>query len=332
MKHFLIIQTAFIGDVILATPVIEALHTEYPEASIDFLLRKGNEGLLKGHPYLNELLVWDKKGSKYINMMRMIRKIRSGKYDTVINLHRFLNTGLITILSGARHTVGFSKNPLSFLFSRRLPHIIDTYQGKLHETDRNLMLVRHLVKEPKRLMPRLYPSDADFEKTREQQPYITISPTSVWFTKQYPFDKWIELLNMTDPGIKIILLGGKDDVKACEYIRSKTTHENTFVSAGRLSFLESAALMKSALMNYSNDSAPLHLASAMNAPVTAVFCSTIPAFGFGPLSDVSHIIETNEKLDCRPCGIHGFRKCPKGHFKCADIDPIMLLKTISSSE
>jgi len=76
-------------------------------------------------------------------------------------------------------------------------------------------------------------------------------------------------------------------------------------------------LMQGAIMNYVNDSAPLHLASAMNAPVTALFCSTIPAFGFGPLSDVRYVVETEEKLSCRPCGLHGYRACPQGHFKCA---------------
>jgi len=77
--------------------------------------------------------------------------------------------------------------------------------------------------------------------------------------------------------------------------------------------------MSEAKMNYTNDSAPMHLCSAMNAPVTAVFCSTIPEFGFGPLSEKSFIVETHEKLDCRPCGLHGYNQCPKGHFKCGNI-------------
>ena len=70
-------------------------------------------------------------------------------------------------------------------------------------------------------------------------------------------------------------------------------------------------------MNYVNDSAPLHIASAMNAPVTAVFCSTVPSFGFGPLRENGRVVETPEDLDCRPCGLHGHRECPKGHFRCA---------------
>ena len=82
--------------------------------------------------------------------------------------------------------------------------------------------------------------------------------------------------------------------------------------------LQSAALMEGALMNYVNDSAPMHLASAMNAPTTAIFCSTIPAFGFGPLSDNCVVIESSQKLNCRPCGIHGSKFCPEKHFNCAE--------------
>ena len=89
--------------------------------------------------------------------------------------------------------------------------------------------------------------------------------------------------------------------------------------SGQLSLLQSAALMKGAQMNYVNDSGPLHLCSAMDAPVTAFFCSTIPGFGFGPLSSVKVVLETKEELSCRPCGMHGKSACPLGHFACGNI-------------
>jgi len=115
----------------------------------------------------------------------------------------------------------------------------------------------------------------------------------------------------------IYLLGAPSDFETCEWIIKNSAHKNVINLAGKLTFLESAALMKSAQMNYTNDSAPLHIASAMNAPVRAVFCSTVPSFGFGPLSDNSKTIETKVQLDCKPCGLHGYATCPKGHFKCA---------------
>lgn len=319
MNRFLIIQTAFIGDVILATPVIEALHAAYPDASIDFLLRKGNEGLLEEHPFLSEVIIWDKKAGKYAQLLKVVKYLRSKRYDVVINLQRFMTTGVITAFSGAKQTIGFSKNPMSVFFTKRFPHIIDISNGRVHEVDRNLLLVDGLVHNKRRINPKLYPSKSHFEKVATDRRYATISPTSVWFTKQYPMTKWVEVINAINPATRVFLLGGGADRGACEEIRGLTTHPDVQVLAGKLSFLESAALMMGATMNYVNDSAPMHLASAMDAPVTAVFCSTIPAFGFGPLSTNSRIAETYEKLDCRPCGLHGYRQCPKGHFKCSNI-------------
>ena len=135
MVKFLIIQTAFIGDVILATPIIEKLHKFYPDSQIDFLLRKGNENLLRNHPYISNLLIWDKKNEKNKNLFRIIKLIRSKKYDYVINLQRFASTGIITAFSGSKIKVGFSKNPFSFLFTRKIKHEIGN--GK-HEIERNI--------------------------------------------------------------------------------------------------------------------------------------------------------------------------------------------------
>jgi heptosyltransferase-2 len=142
-----------------------------------------------------------------------------------------------------------------------------------------------------------------------------MSPASVWFTKQLPVEKWVELIKGTKS--TVYLLGAKGDAALADEIKQQANRDNVYSLTGELSLLQSAALMADAQMNYVNDSAPMHLASAMNAPVTAIFCSTVPYFGFGPLSDESRIIETKERLDCRPCGLHGYKACPKGHFRCA---------------
>ena len=161
---------------------------------------------------------------------------------------------------------------------------------------------------------------ADFSKVRVGSDYVTISPTSVWFTKQWPAEKWVKLINVLPKNIKVFLLGAPTDKDVCGQIATQSNHPLVEVKAGELSLLQSAALMKNAQMNYVNDSAPLHLASSMNAPVTALFLSTVPSFGFTPLSDKSSVLETSEKLACRPCGLHGKSACPLGHFKCAEID------------
>jgi heptosyltransferase-2 len=143
---------------------------------------------------------------------------------------------------------------------------------------------------------------------------------SVWPTKTLPPYKWVELIRAYRshyPENDIYLIGAGEEFGQAEVIRNQSGNERVLNLCGKLSLLQSAALMKRATMNYVNDSAPLHMASAMNAPVTAVYCSTVPRFGFGPLSDVARIVETKLALKCRPCGLHGYRECPLVHFKCA---------------
>ncbi|HRI40116.1 MAG TPA: glycosyltransferase family 9 protein [Bacteroidia bacterium] len=327
MRSCLIIQTAFTGDVILATAVAEKLHTAFPGMPIDFLVRKGNEGLLEHHPYIREVLVWNKREQKTKHLIATARSVRSRKYELVVNLQRFAGSGFISAYSGARYRSGFDKNPLAITYTDRHRHVIG--DGR-HECERNQQLIARWTDDQPAL-PRLYPNDSDFAAIRRftERPFVCIAPGSVWFTKTWPAAQWIKLIQLLlhrEPELRVFLLGAPGEHTLAESIRLSSESGQVHNLAGELSFLESAALMSKAGMNYVNDSAPLHLASAMNAPVTAVFCSTVPEFGFGPLSTRQRVIQTSRQLSCRPCGIHGFRACPKGHFQCATtIDPQELL-------
>jgi len=325
----LIIQTAFIGDVILATPVLEKLHQYFPDAQLDILVRKGTETLFTGHPFLHKVLVFDKKAPKVPTLSAIISEIREQNYDKVINLHRFGSSGFITMLSGAKEKIGFDKNPFSFAYTTKVKHVIGN--GK-HEVDRNLELIASFT-DDKKTQPKLYPSPIDYESMAQYKasPYICIAPSSIWFTKQFPATKWIEFINALNNKYQVYLLGAASDNTLCQQIIEATNGKQVTNLSGKLSFLQSAALMQGAVMNYVNDSAPMHIASAMNAPVTAVYCSTVPSFGFGPLSQKSFIVETEEKLTCRPCGLHGHKVCPQGHFKCATtIKTESLVKVLES--
>jgi heptosyltransferase-2 len=346
MNTILVIQTASIGDVILATSLPEKLHKYFPGSRIDFLVKKGMEGLFHRHPYLNNILLWDKK-KKYRDLIRILTEIRKTRYDLVVNVQRFALTGLLTVLSGSAMTIGFDKNPLSLFFTRRVRHRIAL---GVHEIARNQALIAGLTDEaPEK--PRLYPCQMLDAGSSIQHPassiYYTLSPASLWFTKQFPAERWTELIRHIPEDRTVFLLGSKSDVELCEQIRQDATdtrqkpslssypviqsssHPSLINLAGKLSFLESAALMQGARMNFTNDSAPMHLASAVNAPVTVVFCSTVPEFGFGPLSGDSRIVEVRDKLACRPCGLHGKRSCPEDHFDCAwKIDVSELINAI----
>ena len=317
MKQVLIIQTASIGDAILSTPLAESFRAADDNWAIDILVRKGSETLFTGHPFIRMVWVWDKANGKYAGLWKLLKQIRRVKYDQVINLQRFASTGFLTAFSGAKHTTGFSKNPFSFLFTTKFNHSIGT-NDNLHEIDRNLTLLDSFVKAIRKV--KLYPSESDSQKVAKLKTgkYICIAPASLWETKRLPPEKWTTFIDSLPEDIQVYLIGSNSDEELCNKILKNCVKTAGLNLSGTLSLLQTAALMKDALMNFSNDSAPQHLASAMNAPVATVFCSTVPAFGFGPLSDTSFIIETAQKLTCRPCGLHGHKACPEKHFACAE--------------
>jgi heptosyltransferase-2 len=347
MHRILVIQTAFIGDVVLATALLQNLHAAYPAATIDILVRQGADELFTDHPYINEVHVWNKKKNKYQHLFQIIQNIRRIKYDVVINVQRYLATGIITVLSGAKKTIGFNKNPLSFLFSEVVAHQFgaaaeaaeagarpaaqNSYSAALHETSRNHALLASLTTAPV-AKPALYPSVANFATVQKWQgaPYICMSPGSVWETKKMPAKNWIDLINAVPTNYTIYLMGAPNETALCAEILSGSSREGVINIAGQLNLLEAAALIKGAHLNYVNDSAPMHLASATNAPVAAIYCSTIPAFGYGPLSSVQFVVETLEHLPCKPCGLHGKKACPLGHFNCGhSITTTQLLAPLS---
>lgn len=327
MEKILVIQTASIGDVILVTSLLEKLHHKFPDSQIDLLLKSPNQQLFTQHPFINNLWIWQKDDKKYLRLWDLCDRIRKEKYDVVFCVHRFLSSGIVTLYSGAKKRIGFKKNPLSLFFTHRVEHKIE--KG-IHEVDRNISLLEgYWCKTAPR--PTLYPTKQDYAKTSiyKQGNYYTLSPASLWKTKTLEPEKWIELTNHIPQDSTLYLLGSKQDYELCQYIKKYSQHTNTFNLSGELTLLQSAALMRDAKMNFTNDSAPLHLCTSVNAPVTAVFCSTTTDFGFTPLSDDSLVVEVQPQPKCKPCGLHGAKQCKLGTFECSkNIDINKLIERI----
>lgn len=323
-KKILIIQTAFLGDVVLVTSLIEEVKKYYPKAELHVLVREGAENLLSHNPHIARVLTWTKKQKKVLNLFKTLQIIRMEKFDIIINVQRFFSSGLLTTLANAKVTVGFASNPWSTFFSHKVAHSVPMfYEGKtLHEVQRNFLLLKALKPElelpmAKSIRPKLYFDDRhQTELSKEKKNTIVIAPTSVWFTKQWPTEKWIELLQLIPESYSIFLVGSAADFTSCQQILARSKRSNISNTCGKLSLNQTALLMKTAKRVFCNDSSPQHLASAVNAPQTVVFCSTAPEFGFGPLSDDSVVMQTLN-LTCRPCGIHGHASCPESHYDCA---------------
>ncbi len=323
-KPILVIQTAFIGDTILASAFAKSVHERFPDAPIHFLLRKGNEAVNQGLPFVHKTWVWDKGQGKARALWGIIRELRKYEFRAVFNLHRHFNSGLVTMLVKADAKVGFKQNPLSFAYTHKvdhqIPHMVEGMAW--HEVQRNHQLLHAydatvlLEENPKKLRPVLPILAKHREKTApfKTAPFVVVAPASVWFTKQWPEGRFTELVAKLSATHKVLLVGGPGDKDLCDRVKGASPAVNL---CGQLNLLESAALMEGAARVFVNDSGPLHLASAVNAPTTAVFCSTVPAFGYGPLATDAVVLESPEKLECRPCGLHGHKACPLGHYKCA---------------
>ena len=319
----LVIQTAFIGDAILASSVLESIYAQFPEANLNLLVRSGNDALYKNHPFLKRCWVWNKQKNKILHLIKLIVSIRKERFNAIINLHRHLSSGLISGFSKADYVCGFKQNPCSFLFHYRVSHRLAL---GLHETQRYSELLAEF-EDCRYKKPKLYPdyNSLKLKNLNLQFKYVVIAPGSVWFTKQAPLKLWIELCKKLVLNHTVFIIGAHSDSNICNAIAQSVPECVNVV--GQLSLLDSAALMSGAVMNYVNDSAPLHLCSAVNAPVTVFFCSTVKDFGFGPLSDVQFLIETHQ-LSCRPCGLHGYNACPKKHFKCGE-DLLPYIQSVS---
>ena len=217
MKKFLVIQTASIGDVILATAVAEKLHAYYPGSQIDMMIKKGYDSLFENHPYINKVYSWDKKNHKYRNLFSILKEVRRQRYDLIVNIQRYAATGFVTAFGKAKETSGFNKNPFSMFFTHKVKHQIGV-KG-VHEVDRNQKLIEH-VTDGKAVRPGLYPSETVFEKVKHYKSgrYICVAPCSLWFTKQYPEDLWAHFLRLVPDDLKVYLLGGKDDIALCDRI------------------------------------------------------------------------------------------------------------------
>lgn len=312
----LLIQTAFPGDVILATALVADLAERFPTAELQVLVRKGCEDILADNPHVSEVYSWDKGQQRYRSLLSLGLQLRRQEYDRVYNLQRYASSGWLSWRTGAAFRCGFSSNPFSFSYHRRVAHRIPHphESGFLHEVQRNHLLLDDHVQPVRR--PEIYPSSDDRETARlvaGEEPFIVLAPASNWFTKQWPEESWAELIPRIPVELRILLVGGKADYALGN--RLSKNRANIVNACGLLGFRASAALMDRAWHVFSNDSAPLHLASAVNAPTTAIFCSTLPQLGFGPLADDREVIRA--PLPCCSNGLHGANSCKAGHFQCA---------------
>ncbi len=326
-RKILILQTAFAGDVILTTPLVKGIKQIFPESEIHFVVKPDTSDLLKNNPHIDKIHQYDKRGSEkgLKALLRWMGILRKEDFDVVFVPHRSLRSALLAWGACIPRRIGFHRSAGSFLLTDVVP-----YLNEVHEVERNLQLLRIFGKSETDRHPELYPGP---EEQREVDRFLcemnietgrkmlAVAPGSVWLTKRWLPEGFAEVACEVWRKWRIpsILVGGKEDQYLADRIAGQ---QNEFIlnAIGKLSLLASAELIRRCSAILTNDSAPLHLAVAVGTPVVAIFGPTAPSFGFAPYGEGHRVIQKN--LDCRPCAIHGGKKCPEGHFRCMkDVSP-----------
>ncbi len=312
-KRILIVQTAFIGDVILVTPLIRETKRLFPEAELDILVIPETKSILTNNPHLSNILVFDKKRGKIRSFFTVLSIIKNNNYDLALIPHSSFTTALLITLARIKERVGYSRKLRSFLMTRLV-----TPGKDIHRIERNLSLLHPYGLTDGDWQTELYPSEADMQRAGDltpvtKKPMIAIAPGSVWKTKCWPEEYYTELLKLINNRAEFVFIGARDEEELCNKIL-QTSGCKGIILAGKTSILQSAAVMSKCCCIICNDSGALHLANAMKTRVIAFFGPTVQRFGFFPFREGDLVLET--ELECRPCGHHGPMKCPLKHHNC----------------
>jgi heptosyltransferase-2 len=329
--NILIIHTAFIGDVVLSTSLIKKLKAKYPESRISYVTTPAGASILKNNPLLDEVIAYDKRGShKGLKGLYFLgKRLKYKGYDLAIVPHRYLRSSVLAWLSDSKERIGYENAGGKIFLTKKIP-----YDKSLHEVEKLLSFVDLEWFEDKGL--ELYPGKAEKENidrvwekhALSGKRIVTVAAGSKWFTKRWPveyFNELIEKLSQLE-NVAIILIGGHDELELNLAETDKTVN-----LINKTSLLDVAEIAKRSDIVVTNDSSPIHIASAFEKPyIFAIFGATVRELGFYPWSVNSEIIE-NEGLYCRPCGLHGGEKCPEGHFRCMlEIKPEFVFEKVKS--
>ncbi len=316
MASSLVIQTSFLGDTILTTPLLAQLARRGP---VDVVTTPAAALVLAHHPALRRVIAYDKRGVDrgLRGFMALAKVLADEQYDIAFLAQGSWRSAALALAARIPTRVGFATSAGRIFYTKRV-----AYRQDLHHAARLLLLARPNGREPMddELVPSLHPGDAEraavdallaANAVAADERVVVLAPGSVWGTKRWPH--YPELAAALSAEARIAIVGGADDATLAQAIRAAVP--NAIDATGHLSLLASGELIRRAKAIVTNDSAPMHLASAVGTPTVAIFGPTVPAFGFGPLAPRS-VVAGHDALPCRPCDRHGPQVCPLGHFRC----------------
>jgi heptosyltransferase-2 len=323
LHNILVIRFSSIGDVILITPMLRAIKTQFPACRLHVAVRREFSDLLRNSPHIDRLIIVDtalgNQGLRALNL-----QLVAERYEAVFDLQNNFRSRLLRNgLSRNIHVV--NKRQLKRLLLvkgginlyRDIVPVADRYVETAHRYD--VLLDAHGAE--------LFP-DEDLRgnarlKLRAsgwnaETPLLGICPGAKHFTKRWPEERFTALADMLlAEGYDIAVFGGEDEARTAASLHALHP-DRVHNCCGRLSLMETAAAMEHCQTVFCNDSGLMHMAAAMDVPVVAVFGSTVREFGFFPYHQHSVVVET-AGLSCRPCTHIGMAVCPKKHFGCMQL-------------
>lgn len=315
IKKILIIQTAFIGDVVLITPLIRETKKIFSNVLVDVMVIPQAANLLENNPYVNSVIKFDKRKNKFFSFFQTLALLKNNKYDIAISPHSSFTSALLMLLAGIKYRVGFARWTSQNMLTHRLPHLKKTLKIK-----KNLHLLSIFTDEELSIQTELFPTQEMFSKAdnllkqlyNSTRKIIAVAPGSNWFTKRWPTKHYKELVKkLNGENYGIVFIGSDIEREICENIKPN----NNFINlAGKLNLLESAAVIDRCDLMICNDSGAMHLANAVKTDVFVFFGPTVQSIGYAPIGKNDHVFEVD--LECRPCSSHGTKECPLKHHNC----------------
>ncbi len=319
-SHVLVMQTSFLGDCYLTLPLLRRLKEDLPGTKIAVLTLPKHANIFRACEWVDEVILDDKRAahSGLAGPWRIASELRKHAFDLAIIPHRSLRSALVAWLAHIPRRIGFVSSAGRFLLTDVVP-----FSWLSHDLERNLALAKPLgvdtsahSTEARFIAQR--PSSDGFSKLWEQASLpsgaklIGIHPGAAWETKRWPAERFAQLSRrLIVDGFTPVLVGGPEDARLGATISSDSGAVNCI---GRTSLDDLQALMSRFSLFVTNDSGPMHLAAGAGVPVVAIFGATTRELGFFPYGSGHRVVEA--ALECRPCGLHGGRVCPEGHFLC----------------
>ncbi len=314
-KKILIFHTAFIGDIVLSTAMVKKIKANNINSKITYVTTPTGKAILANNPHIDEIIAYEKRGKdKGIKgMLNLSKRLKKEKFDIAYIPHRYLRSSLVVYLAGIKERIGYSNSEGKFLLTEKI-----SYDKSKHEVEKLLSLVKgqDLVDNSLELFPseedRNYIEDIWKRNKLEEKKVVAVAIGSKWNTKRWPIEYFNSLIEKLEEieDVRVVIIGGKDELE----LSLKYT-EKSINMINKTSLLQLAQLLKKSYMVITNDSSPIHIGSAFDTFVFAIFGATVKELGFTPWTSNSLVVE-NEGLYCRPCGLHGGNECPEGHFRC----------------